>query len=108
MISTILLCTVLYCSSLQPTEVVREIDYITVDGREVAPVVDIAEHLLHTTALEVAICNGDKLVTKLRPEQLEWGRIRVTGDIKLCIRSSHVQKNRPTVYSDKVVHGGSY
>ena len=80
MISTILLCTVLYCANLQSIEAVREIDYITVDDREVSPVVDIAERVLCNMPREVGNYDTYRTRPKQRPVQVEWGRVRVTGD----------------------------
>jgi hypothetical protein len=79
MITTLLLCTVLYCANLQSIETVREIDYMTVDDREVAPVVDIAERVLYSRALEVVMCSTYENQTLAKPLQVEWGRIGVAG-----------------------------
>jgi hypothetical protein len=79
MISTLLLCTVLYCANLQSIETVREIDYVTVDDREVAPVVDIAERVLYTRAIVMVQYNTYRDVPSNSPVQLEWGRIGVAG-----------------------------
>jgi hypothetical protein len=79
MISTLLLCTVLYCANLQSIETVREIDYVTVDDREVAPVVDIAERVLYTRAIALAKYDTYRSQPKRNPLQLEWGRIGVAG-----------------------------
>ncbi len=78
MISTLLLCTVLYCVTLQPTEVVREQVTITVEERVLIPAANyIAERGLYywITTIHSPVIT----ITNQRPEQIEWGRC-VTGD----------------------------
>ena len=80
MITTLLLCTVLYCTDLQSIETVREIEYVLVDDRAIGPVVDIAESVLYSRALEVG--SAYRTRNHKRPQQVEWGRIGVAGVYK--------------------------
>lgn len=81
MLTTLLLCTVLYCLDLQPTAVVRENQHITVEDQAVLcmPEVSIAERVLCNMPHEVGNYDTYETRPKQRPLQVEWGRIGVAG-----------------------------